>query len=72
MTALGTPAADLDALRRVLGADGVALLDRLDEIARDPEREGTADEHEVAGDLATWLLVTYRQLRDASDGEARP
>lgn len=53
---------DLDALRRLLGTDGIKLVERLDRIAHDPESEGTAEAHEVAGDLATWVLVTYRQL----------
>ena len=54
---------DLDALRRILGPDGWALLEELDRISRDPDRAGTAEQHDVAEDVSTWMLVTYQQLQ---------
>lgn len=62
---------DLETFRRLLGADGCDLVERLDALDQEADEGGGGEAQEVAADLATWVLVTYRQLlRDAPESVA--
>ena len=52
---------DLDTLRRLLGPDTVAHLERLDALSRSEEEESPADVDAACADVAIGVLVAWRQ-----------